>query len=102
MVLANAREKGFFMCGRPGHAAKDYKFNQTKGKGQGKEKAKSTSTDKNTPAKFEGVARKVTVGQTEAKDKKVHSVGETPSTSTAAALEETEVIDEARMSSRLF
>ena len=57
MVLAKARRKGCFVCGRPGHAAKDCKFNQAKGKGQGKGKTKSTSTEKNTPAKIVGERR---------------------------------------------
>ena len=45
MVLAKAREEGCFVCGRPGHVAKDCKFNQAKGKAQGKGKAKNTPTD---------------------------------------------------------
>ena len=67
---------------------------------------KCTSTDKNSPAKFEGECRhcgkkghKWAVCQkclAEAKDKKVHDVdGETPSTATVAAVEDTEEIDEA-------
>ena len=85
--------------------AKDCKFNQAKGKGQGKGKTKNTSTDKNTPAKFEGECRHC--GKkghkwadcrkrlAEAKGKKVHAVDGAPSTATVAAVEETEVIDEA-------
>ena len=67
-----------------------------------------TPPDKNTPAKFEGECRHC--GKkghkwadcrkrlTEVKDKKVHVVGETPSTATVAAVEETVVIDETRIS----
>ena len=100
--VGKGKGKACFVCGRPGHAAKDCKFNQAKGKGQGKGKTKSTSTDKNTPAKFVGECRKT--GHkwadcwkrvAEAKDKKVHAVGGAPSTATVAAVEDTEVIDQA-------
>ena len=61
-AVGKGKGKGCFVCGRPGHAAKDCKLNQGEGKGQPKGKAKST-TDKNSPAKFEGdVARKATSG----------------------------------------
>ena len=93
------------MCGRPGYAAKDCKFHQAKGKAQGKGKAKNTPPDKNTPAKFEGECRHCgKKGHTwaecrkrlaEVKDKKVHAVDGTPSTATVAAVEDTEVTDEA-------
>ena len=68
-------------------------------------KARTLQPDKNTPAKFESECRHC--GKTghkwadcrkrlaEAKDKKVHAIGEAPSTATVAAVEETEVIDEA-------
>ena len=95
--------KGCFVCGRPGHAAKDCKFNRAKGKAQGKGKAKNTPPDKNTPAKFEGECRHCgKKGHTwaecrkrlaEVKDKKVHAVDGTPSTATVAAVEDTEVIE---------
>ena len=60
MLMLSARAMdGCLVCGRPGHAAKDCKFNLVKGKaqGKGKGKAKSTLTDKNSPAKFEGQCR---------------------------------------------
>ena len=63
-AVSKGKGKGCFVCGRPGHAAKDCKFNQAKGKVQGKGKAKNTPPDKNTPAKFEGESA------AEAKDKK--------------------------------
>ena len=90
-----------------GRAAKDCKFNQAKGKVQGKGKAKNTPPDKNTPAKFEGESplwqerHKWTDCRkrlAEAKDKKVHAVGAAPSTATVAAVEDTEVTDEAGIS----
>ena len=101
--VGKGKIKGCFVCGRPGHAARDSKFNQAKGKGQGKGKTKITSTDKNSPAKFEGECR--LCGKkghkwadcrkrlAEANDKKVHAVDGTPSTATVAAVEDTEVID---------
>ena len=55
--VGKGKGKGCFMCGRPGHAAKDCNFNQATDKGQGKGMTKSTSTDKNTPAKFAGECR---------------------------------------------
>ena len=107
-AVGKGKGKGCFVCGRPGHAAKDCKFNQAKGNAQGKGKAKNAQPDKNTPAKFEfecrhcgkkghkwADSRKRLV---EARDKKVHAVGEAPSTATVAAVEETEVIDEAGIS----
>ena len=36
--VGKGKGKGCFLCGRPGHAAKDCKSNQAKGKGQGKGK----------------------------------------------------------------
>ena len=78
---------------------------QVQSNGQGKEKAKSTSTDKNTPAKFESECRHcgkkghkwADCGKrlAEAKDKKVHAVDGAQSTATVAAVEDTEVFDEA-------
>ena len=63
-AVGKGKGKGCFVCGRPGHAAKDYKFNQAKGKA----KARNTPPDKNTPAKCEGECRhcgkKDTSGQT--------------------------------------
>ena len=103
--VGKGKGKGCFVCGRPSHAAIDCKVNQAKGKGQGKGKTKSTSTGKNTPAKIEGLCRHC--GKkghkwadcrkrlAEAKDKKVHAVDGAPSTATVAAVEDTEVIDEA-------
>ena len=76
--------KGCFVCGRPGHAAKDCRLNQGKGKGHSKWKGKST-TDKNSPAKFERecrhcVARKATNGQTAGSDWQKRQTGKsTPS-----------------------
>ena len=105
MLMQSAREKGCFVCGRPGHAAQDCKFNQAKGKALGKGKAKNAEPEKNTPAKFEGECRHC--GKkchkradcrkrlVEVKDKKVHAVDGTPLTATVAAVEDTEVIDEA-------
>ena len=97
--LAKAKATGCFVCGRPGHAAKDCKLNQGKGKGQGKGKSKSTTTDKNSPAKFEGECRHsgkkghkwadCRKRLAEAKDKKVHAVDGAPSTATVAAVEDT-------------
>ena len=96
--VGKGKGKRCFVCGRPGHAAKGCKSNQAKGKGQGKGKTKSTSTDKNTPAMSEGECRHC--GKkghkwadcrkrlAEAKDKKVHAID---------AVEDTEVIDEARI-----
>ena len=81
-AVGKGNGKGCFVCGRPGHAAKDCKLNQG-GKGQSKGKTKNT-TDKNSPAKFEGDCRHC--GKkghkwadcrkhlAEAKDKKVHAV----------------------------
>ena len=92
--------KGCFVCGRPGHAAKDYRLNQGKGKGQANGKGKGTP-DKNSPAKFEGECRHggkkghkwadYGTRLAEAKNKKVHAVKaeETPSTATVAAVEDT-------------
>ena len=107
-AVGKGKGKGCFVCGRPGHAAKECKFNQAKGKAQGKVKAKNVQPDKNTPAKFEGECRHC--GKkghkwadcqkrlAEAKDKNVHAFGESPSTATVAAVEETQVIDEAGIS----
>ena len=76
--------------------------------GQGKGKAKNAQLDKNTPAQFEGECRHC--GKkghkwadcrkrlAEPKDKNFHAVGEALSTATVAAVEETEVIDEAGVS----
>ena len=77
--VGNGKRKGCFECGRPGHAAKDCKFNQAKGQG----KTKSTATDKNSPAKFGRVSplwqERSRVGRLpEAKDKKVHAVDGAP------------------------
>ena len=104
-AVGKGKGKGCFVCGRPGHAAKDCKFNQAKGKAQGKGKAKNAQPDKNTPAKFEGECRHCGKKShkwadcrkrlAEPKAKKVHAVGEAPSTATVAAVEETEVNDEA-------
>ena len=108
--VGKGKGKGCFVCGRPGYAAKDCKFNQARGKGQGKGKTKSTSTDKNTPAKFEECRHCGKNGHkwadcrkrlAEAKDKKVHAVDGAPSTATVAAVEDTEVIDEAGIANGL-
>ena len=56
-AVGKGKGTGCFVCGRPGHAAKDCKFNQAKCKAQGKGKAKSAPPDKNSPAKFEGECR---------------------------------------------
>ena len=53
-AVGKGKGKGCFVCGRPGHAAKDCKVNQANGKAQGKGKAKNAPHDKNSPAKFEG------------------------------------------------
>ena len=107
-AVGKGKGKGCFVCGRPGHAARYCQFNQAKGKAQGKGKAKNAQPDKNTPAKFEGDCRHC--GKkghkwadcrkrlAEAKDKNVHDVGEAASTATVAAVEETDVIDEAGIS----
>ena len=102
--VGKGKGKGCFVCGRPGHAAKDCKFNQAKGKGQSKGKTKTTPTDKNSPASFEGECRHCgkkghkwadcRKSLAEAKDKKVHAVDGTPTTATVAAVEDTEEIDE--------
>ena len=102
-VDAVGKGKGCFVCGRPGHPAKDCKFNQAKGKAQGKGKAKNTPPDKNTPAKFEGECRhcgkkghmwaECHKRLAEVKDKNAHAVDGTPSTATVVAVEDTEVID---------
>ena len=93
-AVGEGNGKGCFVCARPGHAAKDCKFNQAKGKGQSKGMTKTT-TDKNSPAKFEGERRHC--GKkghkwadcrkrlAEAKDKKVHAVDGAPSSATVAA-----------------
>ena len=96
--------KGWFVCGRPGHAAKDCKFDQGKGKGQSKGKTKTT-TDKNSPAKFEGECRHCGKKSHKwadcrkrlavAKDKKVHAVDGAPLSATVKAVEDTGEIDEA-------
>ena len=97
--------KGCFVCGRPGRAAKQCKLNHATGKAQCKGKSKNTPLDKNTPAKFEGECRHCGKRShkraecrkllAEVNDKKVHAVGEAPSTATVAAVKETELIDEA-------
>ena len=106
-AVGKGKGKGCFVCGRPGHAAKDCKFDQAKGKALGKGKAKNSGAppDKNSPAKFEGECRhsgkkghkwaECRKRLAEVKDKKVHAVDGTPSTATVAAVEDTEVIDEA-------
>ena len=60
-VDAVGKGKGCFVCGRPGHAAKDCKFNQAKGKAQGKGKAKNVQPS--LKASVAIVARKVISGQ---------------------------------------
>ena len=97
-AVGKVKGKGCFVCGRPGHAAKDCKFNQAKGKAQDKGKAKCAPPDKNTPAKFEGECRhcgkqghkwaECRKRLAEVKDKKVHSVEGTSSNATVAAVEE--------------
>ena len=81
-AVGKGKGKGCFVCGRPGHAAKESKFNQPKGKAQGKGTAKNAQPDKNTPAKFEGDCRKCGYKWADcrkrlagAKDKKVRAVG---------------------------
>ena len=101
-AAGKGKGKGCFVCGRPGHVAKDW-LNQCKGRAKGKEGARLTRK----PAKFEGACRHC--GKkghkwadcrkrlAEAKDmKKVHAVGTdgTPSTATVAAVEDTGEIDE--------
>ena len=108
MLILLAKEKGktkgCFVCGRPGHAAKDCRFNQGKGKGQANGKGKG-APDKNSPAKFEGECRHC--GKkghkwadcrkrlAEAKNKKLHAVRteEAPSTATVAAVDDTGEFD---------
>ena len=98
MVLAKARERDAFVCGRPGHGAKDCKFNRGKGKAQGMGKAKNTQPDKKSPAKFERECRHCGRKRlAEAKDKKDRAVDGAPSTATVAVVEDTEVIDEAEI-----
>ena len=66
-AVGESRGMGCFVCGRPGHATKDCKLNQSKGKGQSKGNTKST-TDRTAPpssrASVATVARKATSGQT--------------------------------------
>ena len=97
--VGKGKGKGCFVCGRPGHAAKDCKFNQAKGK---KPRARASQRvprlTRTVPAKFEGECRpcgKNGHKWAEAKDKKVHAVGGAPSTATVAAVEDTGEIDEA-------
>ena len=107
-AVGKGKGKGRFVCGRPGHAAKECKFNQAKGKAQSKSKAKNAQPDKNTPAKFGSECRHCSKKGhkwadcqkrlAEAKDKKVRAVGEAPSAATVAAVGETEVIDETGIS----
>ena len=104
-AVGKCKGKGCFVCGRPGHAAKDCKFNQAKSKAQGKGKAKNTPPDKNTPAKFEGECRhcgkkghkwaECRKRLAEANDKKVHAFDGTPTTATVVAVEDKEENDEA-------
>ena len=107
--VGKGKGKGCFVCGRPGHAAEDCKFNHAKGKrkSHGKGKTKSTATDKNSPTRFEGESRHCgkkghkwadcRKSLAEAKDKKVHAVDGAPSTATAAVAEDTGEIGEARI-----
>ena len=93
-AVGKGKGKECFVGGRPGHAAKDCKFNQAMGKAQGKGKAKNAQPDKNTPAKFEGECRHCGKNGHKwadcrkrlavVKDKKVHAVDGTPSTGTVA------------------
>ena len=96
--------KGCFVCRRPGHAARDCKFNQAKGHDQSKGKGKSTTDKHNPPCsrEFRHCGKK---GHTwadcrkrlaEAKDKTVHAVGSAgaPSIATVAAVEDTGEIGE--------
>ena len=99
-AVGNGKGKGCFVCGRPGHAAKDCKLNQGQGQGPDQGERQRFTTDENIPAKFEGECRHCgKKGHTwadcqkrlaEAKDNKVHAVDGTPSTATVAAVEETE------------
>ena len=63
-AVVQGKGKGCFVCGRPGHAAKDCKFNHAKGKAQGKGKAKNTRLTRtlqpSLKASVATVARKVT------------------------------------------
>ena len=70
-----------------GHAAKDCKFNQAKGQAQGKGKAKNASLTRTLQPSLKASQERSQLGRlSEAKDKKVHSVGETPSTANGGGI----------------